>query len=765
MASIMEVIVKGIDEITPVINKVSSETAKVNAEMQKNWTTTGKQMQGVGIACTALGAGIELLARSNAPLIELTQRLASNLGITEKAMRDLVISTSDVTLPLNEVLTLMDLGTKQGLESAEALKEYALFWDMVGDATGESSTALAGAGVALKALGITAGEEGQTLSAFGFIQKNTTMQLSEFINMVGRLGPQMRAMNMDINDAAIIMGILQQEFGMTARVSIAEFRKAVTESGGDIEKLKTSLGITSEMFSTYTAKLEESSTVIKENSDRHAELSTNVQKLQHWLSELKYGFSNTIASAAGFAPLLTGIGSAMTILGTIMKTQLYANLMLSIQGIQAMGISVLGLVANYAMAGVALAIWVKVYQGVIQVINDAKIIREAEAASIIAQADANDKLQKAYNLTSEEMIKVNQNLKDGKNSLDGIREPMDVVTTSTVALGTSAGEATPILDEFGNAIEGVGTKAAAVPAKLDEVHKVWDEFGRKANEVTLEWTESFDDWAARMDENRKKVVAAAKETFGAYTDAMKPVKDRIDELTLSEGEYALKILNTTDALKERRKELESNVKAADLSAEEEKKAMEDIAEWYDLEITEILKKLKEKRDALIATAKQAGSSASVEYAAIKKITDAYNNQIGTLGALASAKAKAAATAATKIYKVVDKEGNILGLRSQNILSKAESDAGIKLIAMHSGGQVRTTIPGGEGLALLKDEEIVRTPKEENGKSNQINLVIQEGAFKFTGSKIDESSIKNSGKIIFDEFISQCRAHNIILARG
>jgi hypothetical protein len=765
MPSIMEVIVKGIDEITPVINKVSNETAKVNADMQKNWTATGKQMQGVGIACTALGVGIEMLARSNAPLIELTRRLADNLGITEKAMRDLVIATSDVTLPLNEVLTLMDLGTKQGLESAEALKKYALFWDMVGDATGENSVALAESAVALKALGIAAGEEGKTLNALGFIQKNTTMQIGEFISSIGRLAPEMREMNMTIDDSAVILGILQREFGMTSRTSMAEFRKAVTESKGDMEKLKASLGITAEMFDTYSQKVNESSTVIKDNSDRHAELSTNIQKLQHWLSELKYNFSNAIQSAAGFAPLLTGIGSAMTIFGTLMKTKLFVTLMEYIAQMKLVGLGMGTLIAEFALAGANIYIWNEVYKETVNIIKSAKAIREADTAQIKAQAEANDKLQKAYNLTSEEMIKVNQNLKDGKDCLDGIREPMDVATTSTTALGVSAGEATPLLDEFGNAIEGVGTKTATVPAKLDEIHKSWDEFGRGINAVTLEWTESFDDWAARMDENRKKVVEAAKESFGAYTDAMKPMQERLDELTLSEEEYALKILDTSEALKERRKELEETVKAAGLSTEKEKEELNKIAKWYDLEINEILKKLKEKRDALIEAAKVAGSSASVERAAIASINSAYKEQIGILNAVASAKAKATAEAKAKVYKVVDSKGNIIGLRSQNILSQAEKEAGVTLVAMHTGGQVRTTIPGGEGLALLKDEEIVRTPKEENGKSNQINLVIQEGAFKFIGNKIDESSIKNSGKIIFDEFINQCRAHNIILARG
>jgi hypothetical protein len=888
MASIMEIIMRAIDQVSPVVNKIQSETDKANAAMQKGWTTTGKSLQAVGIATTALGAGIEMLARSNAPLVEMTGRLADNLGITDKAMRDLVISTSNVTLPLDEVLSLMELGTKEGLNSAEALKKYAEFWDMVGDATGESAIALADSGIALKALGISAGEEGQALSAFGFIQKNTTMQLNEFISMVGRLGPQMRAMNLDINDAAVIMGILQQEFGETARVSIAEFRRAVTESGGDMEKLKTTLGITSDMWEKYTGKLKESSTVIKENSDRHEALATNMQKLQHWLSELKYGFSETITKAAEFAPLLTGLGSAMTLFGTLMKTQLYANLMLSIQGIQAMGISVLGLAANYAMAGVALAIWVKVYQGVVQVIKDAKAIREAEAASVIAQAEANDKLQKAYNLTSEEMIKVNQNMKDHKPLLDGIRESTDTVTTSTTNLGTSAGETTPKVEGLGTAIEGVGIKAEGLPTKLDGIGASVDDLGRKIDSATGQWAESEDTWFDRIDaantamyaslaEGEKKVADTLKETankakevLDTYANAMGPIKERIEELTHTEEQYAIIQLNTIDALDKKRKATEDTVIALELSNEKEKAAMGDIALWYQEEIDAMVAKLREKRDeiektikalelspeeekkklaevsliyeeeiakiiktlkdkelAVIKDAKQVGLSAEQEKILIANITSAYDAQIAKVKAVATATEASASRQVAAINKIVNAQGKVTGVKITSSgkttgiisnepitgeLNTQSADSYEEAQAIVAANQAKVTTPvstpsavinpptagsgyiqSGDkiitfaegtplvtksGLVIVDKGEAVLTPEQNKAyqseknlslsnteKTNQIYLTIQEGAFKISANKLDEGTIRNAGKLLFEEIFDQFRAHNIQFAKG
>ncbi len=751
MANLVEVLLKAIDGVSPVVKGIASETDKANKDMAEKWSKTGGVMQSVGIAAVAIGAGIEALARSNAPLLESTRRLADYLDMDSKAMQQLVIDTSNVSFPLNEVLTLMETGARLGLDSAESLKKYAEFWDMVGDATGESSTALAEAGVSLKALGISAGEEGKALNAFGFIQRNTTMEVGEFINSIGRLAPEMKQLGIGVNEAAVIMGILQQEFGMTSRVAMQEFRTAVTSADGDIEKLKTTLGITGEMFDTYSQKVADSSEIISENARRNNELLTPMQNLQHWLTEVKYKMGDFIASAANYAPVLTGIGSAMTIIGTVMKSSFLPQILLATKAVWAFTASILANPLTFWIGAIGLVItslvllwknwdniteWISrkvdwivdkfkwLGDGIKWVANFLGIYKE----KTVEVVEATDKL-------GESADKANTSLDGMKTTTEGTGEAVVGLAEGNIALGDSLGE--------------VAIKADEAKGKLNEWGQV---------------IETFDEWVFRLGEESKVMAEKSAKAFEDYSNAMKPVKDRIDELTLSEGEYALKTINIVESLKEKRAELEENVKAAGLSAEEEKKAMDDISEWYDLEIAEIIKKLGEKKEALIAAAKQAGKSASEEKVEIASVTAAYNAQIGTLGALANAKAKAATKAAATIYKVVDSEGNTIALRSQNQLSAAEKAEGITLVAMHSGGMVRTAIPGGEGLALLKDREIVSTP-EQAASGNNITLNIHEGAFKVTTNKLDENAIKKAGKWLFDEFYSQCRANNIILQRG
>src|SRR5690606_19330927 len=132
--------------------------------------------------------------------------------------------------PIEEAYASMEAGRQQGIKSGEQLQEFATFWDMVGDATGESGPELAKASVALRAVGIEAGNDAEALSALGFITEEATSTTGDFLKFLERTGPELRELGADVDDAAAILGILESEFGMSGRTARTEFRQAVNES-------------------------------------------------------------------------------------------------------------------------------------------------------------------------------------------------------------------------------------------------------------------------------------------------------------------------------------------------------------------------------------------------------------------------------------------------------------------------------------------------------------------------------------------------------
>lgn len=309
--AVMDIIIKATDQASQVIENIGKKGSEAGAWLEKNWVA-------VGAATTAAGVGLEAVARAQAPLTEQTRKLAASLGMTEKETRSLALGLANVTLGIDDAVATMEIGRQQGIKSAEGLERFTQFWDLVADATGEAITTLADGGTALRVMGIAAGDESEALAALGFVQRETTGTVGEFLQMLQRVGPDLADMGMSIDDTAAVLGILEREMGLTGRVARTELMQAMRDAEGDMSKLFQTLGITAEQFDTYRAKVAASSGVIEENAAIHAQSYTLMQHLQHAASELTYQYGDLIGMVGNLSPLMMSLGP---VLGGVMKAK------------------------------------------------------------------------------------------------------------------------------------------------------------------------------------------------------------------------------------------------------------------------------------------------------------------------------------------------------------------------------------------------------------------------------------------------------------
>ena len=180
-------------QITITADSTDAQTGikKVKSGFQTMKDSVMKNRKAIGLGITALGVGMEGLAKSQQALTESTLKLANATGISEGEIRTMATSLSNATFPLDSALQLMTLGAQQGLDSAQALKDYASFWDTVGDATGLSAEALAKSGAALAAVGIEVGNESELLGAFGLITNESTQSVQDFLDGIARMAPEL----------------------------------------------------------------------------------------------------------------------------------------------------------------------------------------------------------------------------------------------------------------------------------------------------------------------------------------------------------------------------------------------------------------------------------------------------------------------------------------------------------------------------------------------------------------------------------------------
>ncbi len=302
MASVAELILS-------IVGK--DETAGALKSASGNLKQFEKSALVAATGITGLGAGIEAMARSQQDATVQVRENAAALGITEGSYRDLATSISNVGFPLEDVNDLLTLAREEGLSGKDALTDYANFWDLVGDATGESAQGLAAAATGLRAVGIAAGDEGQAVNAFGFIADNTKLSTEEFLGILNKKGAELKDFGISIDDTAAVLGVMERELGLTGRAAATEFATALDASDGSMESLLDTLGISQGSFDAMRTSVDASSGVLERNAAIVDKGFTPMQKLEAAWKDFMFTNSGVIEGLAQFAPIMMAAGPAM----------------------------------------------------------------------------------------------------------------------------------------------------------------------------------------------------------------------------------------------------------------------------------------------------------------------------------------------------------------------------------------------------------------------------------------------------------------------
>ena len=351
MANVLELILNAVDNTSKTLQDIQANGANLEKQLTANW-------KAIGLAAAAAGAGLEVLARKQGELAEQTSKVSIATGLTEQELNELARSVAGAGDSIGETLTVMQTGAEQGLKSAEALEEYASYWDLVGDASGENSEALAAAAVSLESFGISAENISDSADAFGYILNNTTLSLGEFEGICSRVGPSVSDLGLSIDDMAIIMDSLEER-GITGKKAISAITDAAKAADGDINKFASALGISTTALNTAEQATDGYATKLDDMAAAHDENITVIEKMSSYLGELQYKYGDLIVQASALAPALIAVGPAIKVFD-VLKTSVAAAggaiplLTTSLVGVGAAILPLLPLIAGLALAAAAL---------------------------------------------------------------------------------------------------------------------------------------------------------------------------------------------------------------------------------------------------------------------------------------------------------------------------------------------------------------------------------------------------------------------------
>lgn len=291
------------------VSSADSAAEEIGGRFQRMSEAVEQNLGKIAAGAAVGGAGLEAFARSQRDTRVDARNLAAQLGMTDDEVMDLIASTSNATFPLEDVAALMQSAARRGLEGGEAISDFANFWDMVGDATGESAVALGKASVALGQVGIGAGEEGEALDAFGFIMNNTESSVNDFMRMLGMVGSELGENTPSVNEMAGALAALEEE-GFDARRAQSELRRALSQTEGDMAEALATLGISEDAYRAQAEAVEGSGSAIEGNAERFAEARTPVENMTAAIQAQLFRMPMLAEGAAALAGPLAAVGPA-----------------------------------------------------------------------------------------------------------------------------------------------------------------------------------------------------------------------------------------------------------------------------------------------------------------------------------------------------------------------------------------------------------------------------------------------------------------------
>ena len=313
--AVMDILIKATDQASHVIENVGGTSSRMASALDANWIK-------VGAASAAAGAGIMKLTSRSHELNEGLRSVSAITGESEESLRKMSIAMSDATLSNDDVVASMEALIKRGYESQESFEQLIPVFDDFSDATGKDITdSIELFDKTLSALGIPLDEAGENLDTMTHIMERTDIPLGTLQRNLGRIPNELQNMEFGLDDATASIEWFRDQ-GYTGQEAVREFRRAVEESGGDLDEFMKLTGMTADELEEYNGKIAESEGLTQELADINNDSLGIWDSLKSRVDDAMWSMGSFLEPVKDLGPLMLGVGPAMKGLSTILSGSL-----------------------------------------------------------------------------------------------------------------------------------------------------------------------------------------------------------------------------------------------------------------------------------------------------------------------------------------------------------------------------------------------------------------------------------------------------------
>ena len=347
-------------DLDKTFDKVDKRAKTSSQNMQKfgdGMFKAGLAITGVGVAATALGKQVE-------PLNQSLDRTAALTGESSQELRELALSLTDASFPLEDVTRGMEHLVEKGIDTKEGMEAILPVLDAFSDATGKDIVeSIDLFDTVLSALNIPLEEAGDHIDTMTYIVERTNIPLGTLQRNLARVPEELQALGFGLDESTAAIQFFTDQ-GYSGQEAVREFRRAVAESEGDMGMFLEVTGMTATELENYQKQIAGAAGITDDLAEINNRSITVWDNLKQRYQEIIFEHGEVIESAGhmgqimmGVGPIVAGVGKGISALGKSLlaqgaATKIFTGIKLAAAG----ALKVFGIALKIALGPIGLII-------------------------------------------------------------------------------------------------------------------------------------------------------------------------------------------------------------------------------------------------------------------------------------------------------------------------------------------------------------------------------------------------------------------------
>lgn len=323
-----------VQDLEDMLNQLSDTTVTVNTDVESDTESfddisnsadaatdsvenlagslDGLSMVAVGDVLQQYGSQAEQMAQSMNEASITVGQLATQTGIAEPQLRNMIASISNATFPTNEAMMYVKSLDQMGV-SSNNLGTSATGLDKINDAFGLGADKVNSLGQELGVLGVDMNNVGSSFNALAYANANTVGGMDNYFSFLRRYDSQFKELGLNVDQASVLIAGATQKFG-GGRAALSGLSSILKESNGDLAVMEQQLGLTAGSLSNATQLTGQYSGQLEQMAGQEAEHKTLLDEIGSAWDRFSMAMGGALAPIGGLVGAVgqfVGVGTQL----------------------------------------------------------------------------------------------------------------------------------------------------------------------------------------------------------------------------------------------------------------------------------------------------------------------------------------------------------------------------------------------------------------------------------------------------------------------